>query len=162
VKIRFIVRDAYGTKRLGTKRLEYEINIHVWDKSVANLYIWRKAREEWKPECMNTPPRKKFGIMVWSCTSYNGVGTLAFVKGNLNTPGYQDILEKNLWSVVAKYFPSNDFIFQDDNAPVHGARSTVEYKLRNNIKSFFWPAEFPDINIIENIWLLLKNALKKH
>ena len=87
---------------------------------------------------------------------------MAFVKGNLNTPGYQDILEKNLWSVVAKYFPSNDFIFQDDNAPVHGARSTVEYKLRNNIKSFFWPAEFPDINIIENIWLLLKIALKRN
>ena len=38
------------------------------------VYIWRKAREEWKPECMNTPPRKKFGVMVWGCISYNGVG----------------------------------------------------------------------------------------
>ena len=32
-------------------------------------YIWRKAREEWKPECTDTPPRKKFEIMVWGCIS---------------------------------------------------------------------------------------------
>jgi len=39
--------------------------------------------------------------------------------------------EKDLWSVAAKYFPSRNTVFQDDNAPVHRARSTVEYKLRN-------------------------------
>ena len=125
-----------------------------------HVYIWRKAREEWKPECMNTPPRKKFGVMVWECISHHEVGTLAFVKGNLNAQVYQDILENNLWPVTAKYFPSEDFIFQDDNAPVHKARSTVEYKLRNKIKSLSWPAQSSDINIIENIWLWLKNALQ--
>ena len=61
--------------------------------------------------------------------SYNGVGTLAFVDGNLSTKGYQDILEKNFWPNAAKYFPSEDFIFLDDNAPVHRARSTTKYKL---------------------------------
>jgi len=89
------------------------------------------------------------------------VSTLAFVKGNLNAPGYQDILDRNLWSVGAKYFPSNDFIFQDNNAPFHRARSTVEYKLRNKIKSLSWPAQSPDINIIENIWLWLKTHFKE-
>ena len=61
-------------------------------------------------------PRKKFGVMVCGCISYDGMGTLAFVKGNLNAPGYQDKFEKNLWLVAAKYFPSEDFIFQNDNA----------------------------------------------
>ena len=46
------------------------------------------------------------------------VGTLALVEGNLNVNGYQDILESSLWPVVAKYFSSSNFIFQDDNAPV--------------------------------------------
>jgi len=27
--------------------------------------------------------------------------------------------ETKLWPVVARFFPANDFIFQDDNAPVH-------------------------------------------
>ena len=84
--------------------------------------------------------------MVRGCMSYNGVGTLAFVDGNLSTKGYQDILEKNFWPNAAKYFPSEDFIFLDDNAPVHRAQSTTKYKLRNKIKSFSWPAQFPDIN----------------
>ena len=76
---------------------------------------------------MNTPPRNKFGVMVWGRISYHGVGTSAFVKGNLNAQGYQDILENNLWPVTAKYFPSEDFIFHDVNARVHKARSSVEY-----------------------------------
>jgi len=63
---------------------------------------------------------------------------------------------------VAKYFPSEDFIFQDDNAPVHRARCIVKYKLRNKIKSLSWPAQSPNINIIENIWLRLKNALQRN
>jgi len=74
--------------------------------------------------------------MVRGCISYNGVGTLAFVDGNLSTKGYQDILEKNFWPNAAKYFPSEDFIFLDDNAPVHRARSTTKYKLRNKIVIF--------------------------
>jgi len=56
----------------------------------------------------------------------------------------------------------SDFIFQDDNAPVHRARSTVEYKPRNKIKSLSWPEQSPDINRIENIWLRLKNALQRN
>jgi len=72
------------------------------------------------------------------------VGTLALVEGNLNVNGYQDILESSLWPVVAKYFSSSNFIFQDDNAPVHRAHSTIEYKLRNKIKLLSWPAQSPD------------------
>jgi len=35
------------------------------------VYVWRKAGEEWKLECTNFY-RKKFGVMVWGCISYNG------------------------------------------------------------------------------------------
>jgi len=49
------------------------------------VYIWRKAREEWKLECMNTLP---WSNDLGKCISYNGVDTLAFVEGNLNAQGY--------------------------------------------------------------------------
>ena len=101
--------------------------------------------------------------MVWKCISYNGLGTLAFVEGNLNANGYQNILENHVWPVEAKYFPSNNFIFQDDNVSVHRARSVIEYKLRNEIKSLSSPAQSPDLNIVENVWLQLKkHTLQKN
>lgn len=35
-------------------------------------------------------------------------------------------------------------------------------KGNNNIPTLTWPVHSPDINIIENIWLFLKNQVKRH
>lgn len=127
------------------------------------VYIWRKAGEEWLPACISpgAPPKPAMSLMLWGCITWNGVGTLTVVNGNINANKYIDILEEQLWPVVVKIFPTNDYIFQDDNAPVHRARIVQEYKQINRIPGMFWPAQSPDANIIENIWFLLKNKLKR-
>jgi len=65
-----------------------------------------------------------------------------------------------LWPVIAWHFPENNWIFQDDNAPVHRARSVMEYRLKNKIKTLTWPAQSPDLNIIKNVWQRLKRQLQ--
>jgi hypothetical protein len=55
-------------------------------------------------------------------------------------------------------FTDNKYVSQDDNAPVHRARNTE--KQENNIKCTKWPAQFPDLNLCENVWVRLKRALK--
>jgi hypothetical protein len=38
--------------------------------------------------------------MVWGCLTYYGVGTLAFIDGNMNTSKYIQTLDDNIWPVV--------------------------------------------------------------
>ena len=69
------------------------------------------------------------------------------------------MLDESLRPVLIRHFPRNDYLFQDDNAPVHRARIVKEYTARNHIKCMSWPPQSPDINIIENIWLHIKKKL---
>ena len=59
--------------------------------------------------------------MIWGYLSLSGIGTLTDVKGNINSQIYIDVLENNLWPVIARYFADKENVFQDDNAPVHCA-----------------------------------------
>jgi len=57
-------------------------------------------------------------VMFRGCICKDGVGKITDVEGNITSAKYIDILDNNLWPVVAK-FENNQWIFQDDNAPVH-------------------------------------------
>ena len=105
--------------------------------------MWRKAGEGLLPDLVKERPLPKFEVMIWGYISWFGPGTVTAVDGNINAIKYQDILEDHLWPVNAQYFPQGRYIFQDDNAPVHRARSTVAYKTQNHITSLTWSAQSP-------------------
>ncbi len=58
--------------------------------------------------------------MIWGAMSSAGVGPLCFLKTNVTAPVYQEILEHFM-------LPSADFIFQQDLAPAHTAKSTKSW-----------------------------------
>jgi hypothetical protein len=74
---------------------------------------------------------------------------------------YISVLDENLWPVILRHFADNNYIFQDDNAPVHRARIVQDFGRNNQLKSMNWPAQSPDLNIIENCWWRLKRELQK-
>jgi hypothetical protein len=43
------------------------------------------------------------------------------LNGNINAAKYIEILEDNLWPIIVRHYTEENYIFQDDNAPVHRA-----------------------------------------
>ena len=124
------------------------------------IKVWRKRTEGFLPECIGYLKQhedRNLKVMVWGCITYFGQGTLTFVHGK-----YIKLLDDNLWPVVAKYFLDKPYMFQDDNAPPHSSRQTKLWKETNEIPMISWPAQSPDLNIIANVWLLMKNTVKKN
>ena len=125
------------------------------------VYIWRKDDEKYNPHLICSHSERKISLMIWGCICYDGVGTLTAVEGNINSAKYIDILDKNLRPVVVWYFEGKEYLFMDDNAPVHRANTAENYKDQNEVTSMEWPVKSPDLSIIENIWLYMKRELQK-
>jgi hypothetical protein len=58
----------------------------------------------------------------------------------------------------------HEFFFQEDNDPSHGTRSVhnepQHVKQASEIRSFIHPAQSPDFNPVEGIWLIIKQRLR--
>lgn len=58
--------------------------------------------------------------------------------------------------------PERAYIFsQKDNDTLHSSRETTQWKPQTQIPCMNWTPQSPDINIIENVWKVLKFKLQK-
>ena len=62
------------------------------------------------------------------------------LTGTFNSAKYIGILDKSLWPEVVWYFVGKEYLFMDDNAPVHRAHTVDNYKDQNEATSTEWPA----------------------
>ena len=61
----------------------------------------------------------RVSVHCWGWISIQGAGVLERVEGRLNTTQYTHILENALLLCTREIFPDGDYIFQQDNHPVH-------------------------------------------
>jgi hypothetical protein len=71
-----------------------------------SVFVWRKPREEWLPQCLNPGCKAKMSLMIWDCITFNGVGTSMTVNGNINAAKYIEIPENNLCPATATIYCS--------------------------------------------------------
>ncbi len=65
--------------------------------------------------------------MICGAMSSAGVALLGFLKTNVTAPVYQEILEHFMLPSDDQLFKDADFIFQQDLAPAHTAKSTKSW-----------------------------------
>ncbi len=122
--------------------------------------VWRKGGEAHSPSCLKSSVKFPQSVMIWGAMSSASVGPLCFLKTNVTAPVYQDIFEHFMLPSADQLFKDADFIFQQDVAPAHTAKSTKRWLNDHGVGVLDWPANSPDLNPIENLWGIVKRKMR--
>ena len=82
------------------------------------------------------------------------------LEGRLDSTAYQQVLEEHMLTDAVALI-EDDFVFQQDHAPIHTSRSTRQWLRRHDVTLLEWPPKSPDANPIENLWHELKTAANR-
>ncbi len=122
--------------------------------------VWRKGGEAHSPSFLKSSVKFPQSVMIWGAMSSAGVGPLCFLKTNVTASVYQYILEHFMLPSADQLFKDADFIFQQDLAPAHTAKSTKSWLNDHGVGVLDWPANSPDLNPIENLWGIVKSKMQ--
>ncbi len=122
--------------------------------------VWRKRGEAQNPRCLRSSVKFPHSVMVWGVMSSAGVGPLCFLRSKVNTAVYQEVLEHFMLPAADQLYGDADFIFQQDLAPAHSAKATSTWFKDHGFPVLNWPANSPDLNPIENLWVIVKRKMR--
>jgi hypothetical protein len=85
-------------------------------------------------------------------------GVMVQLETRFNRDFYTPILENRMPPSVIRVYPNQNFVFQQDNCPVHTVQRVTAWFQNHNVTVLNRPSRSPDLNQIENMWGLLTPA----
>lgn len=127
-------------------------------------WVWVRPGQELSDAAIEPTAHSGGGsLTLWGCFCWDGPGFATKIEDTVRKEVYVEILEDELLQSLDYYGKEvGDIIFQQDNAPAHNAKMTMDWLQDHGFEVLDWPSRSPDINPIENLWSHIKRKLGEY
>ena len=139
-------------------RIVFSDEVTLYPERTQTRVRWAWAGEPGPPPEENN--LKRFSVNIWGYIRYDGTRGLVRFTETMKKEGYKKLLEGHLWNALEGLEDAEEqLIFMQDGASYHSSNYIIDWLEENNVEYLEWPAQSPDLNLIENVWAAVRNEL---